>query len=176
MAPPKLFKLPSSRGSFMAPPKLLALPSSLISFMAPPKLSKLFPSLHGTPETIRPSLLPPFIHGSPETIKPSLLSRFIHGTPETPKASPELAARIEAQLEDFKQREDGWREAVTHLAEAGDPKTGAELAPNDWYRMRRALEIVLVSGGTDSKCCLPSAASVCIRAMKGHIMVDAASF
>jgi hypothetical protein len=144
MAPPKLLALPSSLGSFMAPPKLLALPSSLGSFMAPPKLSKLFPSLHGTPETIKSSLLP----------------RFIHGTPETPKASPELAAQIEAQLEGFKQRENGWREAVAHLAEAGDPKTGAELAPNDWYRMRRALEIVLVSGGTDSSCCLSSAAPV----------------
>ncbi|GAQ78117.1 isopentenyltransferase [Klebsormidium nitens] len=71
---------------------------------------------------------------------------FIHGTPETPKASPELVAEIETRIQVFQQQSDGWQAAVAYLTESGDPQTGAELAPNDWYRMRRALEIVLASG------------------------------
>lgn len=73
------------------------------------------------------------------------LRRFIHGTPETPKASPELVAEIESKIQVFQQQLDGWQAAVAYLTESGDPQTGTELATNDWYRMRRALEILLVS-------------------------------
>ena len=40
----------------------------------------------------------------------------------------------------------GWRGAVKLLAESGDPETAARLAENDWYRVERALEIVMTTG------------------------------
>ena len=40
----------------------------------------------------------------------------------------------------------GWRGAVQLLAASGDPDTAARLAENDWYRMERAVEIVMSTG------------------------------
>ena len=41
----------------------------------------------------------------------------------------------------------GWLAATALLRAAGDPETADALAANDWYRLRRALEIVTVTGG-----------------------------
>jgi tRNA dimethylallyltransferase len=40
----------------------------------------------------------------------------------------------------------GWRAAMRVLSEAGDPDAATRLAPNDWYRAERALEVVSSTG------------------------------
>ncbi len=40
----------------------------------------------------------------------------------------------------------GWRAAMRVLSEAGDTTASARLAPNDWYRAERALEVVTCTG------------------------------
>jgi len=40
----------------------------------------------------------------------------------------------------------GWRAAMRVLSEAGDTTASARLAPNDWYRAERALEVVKATG------------------------------
>lgn len=70
-------------------------------------------------------------------------SRYIYGKPEVPKASLKIAAEVDSELLPL-QREGDWYAAVQLLEKAGDPK--AHLLPsNDWYRLRRSLEIIKVS-------------------------------
>lgn len=69
--------------------------------------------------------------------------RFIYGKPDVPKASPEIAAEVNSQLADL-QRDEEWDAAVELVVRAGDPKAQL-LAANDWYRLRRSLEIIKVS-------------------------------
>lgn len=68
--------------------------------------------------------------------------RFIYGRPDVPKASREIAAEVDSELASLQNDED-WNAAVQLLVKAGDP--GAQSLPaNDWYRLRRRLEIVKV--------------------------------
>lgn len=61
-----------------------------------------------------------------------------------PTASPEVSGAIESELRRFCSQADGWEIAVHMLAQAGDPATAYTLARHDWYRLRRALEVLLV--------------------------------
>lgn len=72
-----------------------------------------------------------------------LLERFIYGKPDVPKASQEVAAEVYSELADL-QKNDDWDAAVQLVVKAGDPKAQL-LAVNDWYRLRRSLEIIKVS-------------------------------
>lgn len=69
--------------------------------------------------------------------------RFIYGKPDVPKASPEIAAEVQSELADL-QRDWDWDAAVQLVVKAGDP-SAESLAANDWYRLRRRLEIIRVS-------------------------------
>ncbi|XVE50129.1 hypothetical protein DITRI_Ditri01bG0136900 [Diplodiscus trichospermus] len=77
-----------------------------------------------------------------------LLHRFIYGKPDVPKASPEIAARVHSELADFERAGD-WEAAVQMVVDAGNPKSQS-LAANDWYRLRRSLEIIRSSGSPPS--------------------------
>ncbi|KAG5569143.1 hypothetical protein H5410_058909 [Solanum commersonii] len=69
---------------------------------------------------------------------------FIYGRPDVPKASREIAAEVDSELASLQNDED-WNAAVQLLVKAGDP--GAQsLSANDWYRLRRRLEIVKSTG------------------------------
>lgn len=68
--------------------------------------------------------------------------RFIYGKPDVPKASPEIIAEVNSELADL-QRDGDWYAAVEFVVKAGDPKARS-LAANDWYRLRRSLEIIKV--------------------------------
>lgn len=69
--------------------------------------------------------------------------RFMYGKPDVPKASPEIASEVCSELADLQRNED-WDAAVQLVVKAGDPKAQF-LAANDWYRLRRSLEIIKVS-------------------------------
>lgn len=72
-----------------------------------------------------------------------LVERFIYGKPDVPKASQEVVAEVYSELADL-QKNDDWDAAVQLVVKAGDPKAQL-LAVNDWYRLRRSLEIIKVS-------------------------------
>ncbi|KAG7957129.1 hypothetical protein I3843_11G158900 [Carya illinoinensis] len=65
---------------------------------------------------------------------------FMYGKPDVPKASPEIASEVCSELADLQRNED-WDAAVQLVVKAGDPKAQF-LAANDWYRLRRSLEII----------------------------------
>lgn len=69
--------------------------------------------------------------------------RFIYGKPDVPKASPEIASEAYSELAEL-QKNENWDEAVQLVVKAGDPKAQF-LAANDWYRLRRSLEIIKVN-------------------------------
>ncbi|EXC18506.1 tRNA dimethylallyltransferase 9 [Morus notabilis] len=73
---------------------------------------------------------------------------FIYGKPDVPKASYEVAAEVYSELADLQKNED-WDAAVQLVVKAGDPKAQF-LAANDWYRLRRSLEIIKSSGAPPS--------------------------
>lgn len=66
----------------------------------------------------------------------------MYGKPDVPKASPEIAAQAYSELADL-QKEGNWDAAVELVAKAGDPSVRS-LPENDWYRLRRKLEIIKV--------------------------------
>ncbi|KAL1350056.1 hypothetical protein HN51_026512 [Arachis hypogaea] len=73
---------------------------------------------------------------------------FIYGKPDVPIASPEIASKVHLELAEL-QRKEEWDAAVQLVVKAGDPK--AQLLPvNDWYRLRRSLEIIKSSGSPPS--------------------------
>ncbi|KAK9085491.1 hypothetical protein Sjap_025902 [Stephania japonica] len=73
---------------------------------------------------------------------------YMYGKPEVPKASPEVASEAYSEIIDL-ERDGNWDAAVKLVVEAGDP--GAlRLACNDWYRLRRSLEILKSSGSPPS--------------------------
>ncbi|KAL3684672.1 hypothetical protein R1sor_002694 [Riccia sorocarpa] len=80
---------------------------------------------------------------------------FLNGKPDTPKATAEQAAAVEAEVAALQSGGGGWDEGVKYLAEAGDPETAHKLARNDWYRLRRSLEILKISGRPQSSFPLP---------------------
>ncbi|RZC74287.1 hypothetical protein C5167_049768 [Papaver somniferum] len=73
---------------------------------------------------------------------------YIYGKPDVPKASPEIASQVQLELSEFQKNED-WEAAVQLVVKAGDSKA-EELALNDWYRLRRSLEIIRASGSPPS--------------------------
>ncbi|PIA61814.1 hypothetical protein AQUCO_00200067v1 [Aquilegia coerulea] len=73
---------------------------------------------------------------------------YIYGKPEVPKASPEIASEVRSEIFDFQRRGD-WDGAVQLVVKAGDPKA-QYLTFNDWYRLKRSLEIIKSSGSPPS--------------------------
>ncbi|GFP79623.1 tRNA dimethylallyltransferase 9 [Phtheirospermum japonicum] len=73
---------------------------------------------------------------------------FIYGKPDVPKASPEITSQVNLELADL-QRDGDWEAAVQFVIKAGDPGVQS-LAANDWYRLRRRLEILKLSGAPPS--------------------------
>ncbi|XP_024960445.1 tRNA dimethylallyltransferase 9 [Cynara cardunculus var. scolymus] len=69
---------------------------------------------------------------------------FIYGKPDVPKASPEISLEVESELANFERNYD-WDAAVEWVTKAGDP-SAQSLPANDWYRLRRKLEIVKSTG------------------------------
>lgn len=69
-------------------------------------------------------------------------ARFIYGKPDVPKASPETSSEVHKEIAEL-QRNEKWDAAVQLVVEAGDPKARF-ITPNDWYRLRRSLEIIKV--------------------------------
>ncbi|CAK9182939.1 unnamed protein product [Ilex paraguariensis] len=73
---------------------------------------------------------------------------FIYGKPDVPKASPEITSEVYLELAEL-QRNDEWEAAVQLVIKSGDP-SAQFLAANDWYRLRRRLEIIKSSGSPPS--------------------------
>ncbi|KAK2986627.1 hypothetical protein RJ640_004383, partial [Escallonia rubra] len=73
---------------------------------------------------------------------------FIYGKPDVPKATPEITSEVNSELAGL-QRDDDWDAAVQLVVKAGDP-SAESLAANDWYRLRRRLEIIKSSGSPTS--------------------------
>ncbi|KAG6548363.1 hypothetical protein Mapa_010142 [Marchantia paleacea] len=80
---------------------------------------------------------------------------FLNGKPDTPKPTAEQAAAIDAEIAKLQSASGGWDAGVKYLSEAGDPETAHRLARNDWYRLRRSLEIIKISGRPQSSFPLP---------------------
>ncbi|XP_057460979.1 tRNA dimethylallyltransferase 9 [Actinidia eriantha] len=78
---------------------------------------------------------------------------YIYGKPDVPKASPEIASEVSSELVDLERIGD-WDAAVQLVVKAGDPKAET-LAANDWYRLRRSLEIIKSSGSPPSSFRVP---------------------
>ncbi|KAI4322998.1 hypothetical protein L6164_022642 [Bauhinia variegata] len=73
---------------------------------------------------------------------------YMYGKPDVPKASPEITSEVYSELAELQRTED-WDAAVQLVVKAGDPKAQL-LAVNDWYRLRRSLEIIKSSGSPPS--------------------------
>ncbi|KAE9585153.1 putative tRNA dimethylallyltransferase [Lupinus albus] len=73
---------------------------------------------------------------------------FIYGKPDVPKASPEVTSEVYLELAELQRNED-WDAAVQLVVKAGDPKAQF-LKLNDWYRLRRSLEVIKSSGSPPS--------------------------
>ncbi|XP_047334014.1 tRNA dimethylallyltransferase 9 [Impatiens glandulifera] len=69
---------------------------------------------------------------------------FMYGKPDVPKASSEITAEVYSDLATLQTNED-WDAAVQLVVNAGNPKAQS-IAINDWYRLRRSLEIIKSSG------------------------------
>lgn len=67
---------------------------------------------------------------------------FIYGQPATPKAPEEAKLRVEEAL---KEVDGNWDKGIALLA-GKDPKRAEVLSPNDWYRLKRALEVLETTG------------------------------
>ncbi|XP_043690368.1 tRNA dimethylallyltransferase 9 isoform X2 [Telopea speciosissima] len=73
---------------------------------------------------------------------------YVYGKPDVPKASLEIASKAHLELMDFQENGD-WDAAVQLVVKAGDPRV-QYVAANDWYRLRRSLEIIMSSGSPPS--------------------------
>ncbi|XP_076922798.1 tRNA dimethylallyltransferase 9-like isoform X2 [Bidens hawaiensis] len=69
---------------------------------------------------------------------------FIYGKPDVPKATAEISFQVQSELASFERIYD-WDGAVRLVTKAGDP-TAQSLPANDWYRLRRKLEIIKSTG------------------------------
>ncbi|XP_008811491.1 tRNA dimethylallyltransferase 9 isoform X3 [Phoenix dactylifera] len=78
---------------------------------------------------------------------------YIYGKPAVPKASIEIASEVCSELMDL-QRNGQWDAAVDLAVKAGDPKARF-LPENNWYRLRRSLEIIRSSGSPPSAFSVP---------------------
>lgn len=71
--------------------------------------------------------------------------RYLYGKPDTPKATTDVVTAVSTLLAPFvEDKDNGWEKAVQILESRGDLVTGRQLARNDWYRLARALEILMV--------------------------------
>lgn len=68
----------------------------------------------------------------------------MNGKVGAPKATKEVTVAVEEEVEKLQRGGGDWDAAVAMLMDAGDSITGQNLARNDWYRLRRALEIIKV--------------------------------
>ncbi|XP_065861995.1 tRNA dimethylallyltransferase 9 isoform X2 [Euphorbia lathyris] len=73
---------------------------------------------------------------------------FVYGKPDVPKASPEVASEANSELAELQKNGD-WDAAVELVVKAGNPRAQF-IAANDWYRLRRSLEIIKASGSPPS--------------------------
>ncbi|XP_028077283.1 tRNA dimethylallyltransferase 9 isoform X1 [Camellia sinensis] len=73
---------------------------------------------------------------------------YIYGKPDVPKASQEITSEVYSKLAHF-QKDVDWDAAVQLVVKAGDP-WAQSLPTNDWYRLRRSLEIIKASGSPPS--------------------------
>ncbi|KAK8948124.1 tRNA dimethylallyltransferase 9 [Platanthera guangdongensis] len=78
---------------------------------------------------------------------------FIYGKPEAPAASVNVTSEVSSELTHF-QEKGQWDEAVEVVVSAGDPNA-RELPLNNWYRLRRRLEIIRSSGSPPSAFAVP---------------------
>ncbi|XP_058100731.1 tRNA dimethylallyltransferase 9 isoform X2 [Magnolia sinica] len=78
---------------------------------------------------------------------------YIYGKPDVPKASPEITSKVYSELMILEKNED-WDAAVQLVMKAGDPKAQF-VAANDWYRLRRSLEIIKSTGSPPSAFTVP---------------------
>ncbi|KMT13197.1 hypothetical protein BVRB_4g086010 [Beta vulgaris subsp. vulgaris] len=78
---------------------------------------------------------------------------FIYGKPDVPKASRDVASQVYAELENYQFNGD-WDAAVKMVVESGDPNASS-FPTNNWYRLRRSLEIIKSSGSPPSAFRLP---------------------
>ncbi|KFK26250.1 hypothetical protein AALP_AA8G222700 [Arabis alpina] len=78
---------------------------------------------------------------------------FIYGKPDVPKPSPEVISEVHELLAGF-HSENNWDAAVEFVVNAGDQKASS-LARNDWYRLRRSLEILKTTGSPPSSFRVP---------------------
>ncbi|XP_019193471.1 PREDICTED: tRNA dimethylallyltransferase 9 [Ipomoea nil] len=69
---------------------------------------------------------------------------FVYGKPDVPQASREITSEVCTEIADL-QKDENWEAAVELVVKAGDPGVKS-LAANDWYRLRRRLEIIKSSG------------------------------
>lgn len=85
--------------------------------------------------------------------------RYVYGKPDVPKASYEITSQVYSELADLQERGD-WDAAVQLVVKAGDPKAQS-LASNDWYRLRRSLEIIKVRLLNYESVISPNSVSIC---------------
>ncbi|KAJ0261235.1 tRNA dimethylallyltransferase 9 [Hirschfeldia incana] len=78
---------------------------------------------------------------------------FIYGKPDVPKPSPEIISEVHDMLVDF-QNDHNWDAAVEFVVNAGDQKASS-LPLNDWYRLKRSLEILKSTGSPPSSFRVP---------------------
>ncbi|EEF38103.1 tRNA dimethylallyltransferase 9 [Ricinus communis] len=78
---------------------------------------------------------------------------FVYGKPDVPKASPEIASQVYSELAELQENQD-WDAAVQLVVNAGDPRAQS-LPANDWYRLRRSLEIIKATGSPPSSFQVP---------------------
>ncbi|XP_024375389.1 tRNA dimethylallyltransferase 9 isoform X2 [Physcomitrium patens] len=71
------------------------------------------------------------------------MRRYMSGKALAPKATPEVSAVIEAEIRRLVSRPGDWEMAALRLTKASDPANAYSFARNDWYRLRRALEVTM---------------------------------
>lgn len=69
---------------------------------------------------------------------------YLYGKPDVPETSPEIVSDVNSELRTLQSNGD-WDTAVQLLLKAGD-STACNVERNDWYRIRRGLEIIKAAG------------------------------
>ncbi|MQL88163.1 hypothetical protein Taro_020718 [Colocasia esculenta] len=78
---------------------------------------------------------------------------YIYGKPDVPVATKQISGEAHSELLHL-ERTGQWDAAVELVAEAGDTRARS-LATNDWYRLRRSLEIIKSTGSPPSSFAIP---------------------
>ncbi|CAA7396030.1 unnamed protein product [Spirodela intermedia] len=122
-------------------------PHHLIDIMDPSEeysVGQFFDDARGTTEEILERGGVPIVVGGTGLY----LRWYIYGKPDVPVATKEISGEASSQIMHL-QESGRWEEAVDLVAEAGDPNVRS-LPQNDWYRLRRSLEIIKSSGSPPS--------------------------